>query len=179
MQKVTIRYATATDAVLLAEFGLQTFSDTFAADNTPENMNAYLSVAFGPDKQAAEIADPTSTFRLREINDVLVGYARLHASETPAEVTGPLPIEIGRLYAAKEWIGHGVGAALMQACIDEAQQRGCQTLWLGVWERNHRARAFYSKWGFVEVGSHVFTLGDDPQIDLLMQRAVNLPDRKS
>jgi len=174
MQEFTIRSATTADADLLAELGARTFYDTFAADNMPENMTVYLSAAFGPEKQAAEIADLTSTFFLADINGVVVGYARLHASETPAEVTGLLPIEIGRLYAAKEWIGHGIGAALMQTCIDEAQRHGYQTLWLGVWEYNHRARAFYSKWGFVEVGSHIFLLGDDPQTDLLMQRAINL-----
>ena len=174
MQEVTIRYATAADAALLAELGARTFYDTFAPDNTSENMNTYLSLAFGPDKQAAEIADPTSTFFLAEVNGVAVGYARLQSSETPPEVTGSQPIELGRLYTAWEWIGHGIGATLMQTCLNEAQQRGYQTLWLGVWEHNHRARAFYSKWGFVEVGSHIFTLGDDPQTDLLMQRTINL-----
>jgi GNAT superfamily N-acetyltransferase len=77
-----------------------------------------------------------------------------------------------RLYTRKEWIGCGVGAALMQACIDEAKQRGCDTLWLGVWEHNARARAFYGRWGFQQAGSHIFQLGDDPQTDFLLQRAL-------
>jgi ribosomal protein S18 acetylase RimI-like enzyme len=60
----------------------------------------------------------------------------------------------------------------MQVCIDNAQQKGYDTLWLGVWENNIRAQVFYRKWNFVKVGTHVFQLGDDPQTDFLMQRSV-------
>jgi ribosomal protein S18 acetylase RimI-like enzyme len=70
-------------------------------------------------------------------------------------------------------MGQGIGATLMKACLDEATQRGCGIIWLDVWERNLRARAFYHKWGFIEVGTQVFQLGDDLQNDLLMQRPVN------
>ena len=43
-------------------------------------------------------------------------------------------------------------------------------MWLGVWERNWRAQAFYRKWEFTVVGDHVFLLGSDAQTDLLMER---------
>jgi ribosomal protein S18 acetylase RimI-like enzyme len=76
------------------------------------------------------------------------------------------------LYASQEWLGRGVGGALMQACIDEGRQKGFRTLWLGVWEHNNRARAFYRKWNFREVGEHIFRLGDDSQTDILMERSI-------
>jgi ribosomal protein S18 acetylase RimI-like enzyme len=82
------------------------------------------------------------------------------------------PLEIVRIYACQEWLGRGVGPMLMQACLDEARQRGCDALWLDVWERNPRAIAFYRKWGFKVVGTQGFQLGSDMQTDLLMQRAV-------
>ncbi len=62
----------------------------------------------------------------------------------------------------------------MQACLREAQNRGCDTIWLDVWEQNKLAIAFYKKWGFKEVGTQLFRLGDDIQHDLLMQRGVTL-----
>ncbi len=168
--RVYIRYATAADATLLADMGRQTFYVTFAADNTPENMAAYLASAFGVDQQAAELADPANIFLIAEIDGVAVGYAKLEMSRPPAEITGRHAIEIARLYAARAWIGQGIGPLLMQRCLDEAQKRGADVIWLGVWEHNPRARAFYRKWGFVEVGTHVFNVGDDPQTDYLMQR---------
>jgi len=90
----------------------------------------------------------------------------------PEGVTDDNPIEIVRLYVSKESIGSGVGAALMRDCLNESARLGFRTLWLGVWEHNYRAQAFYRKWNFVEVGTHIFHLGDDAQRDLLMQRTV-------
>ena len=168
--EVTVRHGTADDDVLLAELGARTFRDTFAADNTPEDMVTYLAAAFTRERQASELADPSSSFLIAEIGGVAVGYARLKDGEHPACVTGPRPIELARIYAEKSRLGHGVGAALLQACLDEATRRGHGAVWLGVWERNARARAFYEKWGFVEVGTQVFQLGRDRQNDIVMQR---------
>ena len=85
---------------------------------------------------------------------------------------GRRPMEIARFYARKPWIGKGAGARLMQICLREAEQQGCDVIWLDVWERNYRAIGFYRKWGFVEVGIQGFQLGDDLQRDLLMARVV-------
>ena len=167
-----IRGGCADDAALLSELGERTFSETFAADNSPENMSAYLTVAFNPEQQAAELADQNSSFRIAEANGVAVGYAMLRSGNVPEAVTGKKPIELVRLYVSRESLGSGVGAALMQACIADARQAGYDTIWLGVWEHNTRAQAFYRKWNFDKVGTHVFQLGDDLQTDFLMQRSV-------
>ena len=167
-----IRRGTADDADLLAELGARTFSETFAANNTPEDMTAYLAFSFSLKKQAEELADPSSLFLIAEADGVALGYAMLRSGDVEDGVTGEKPIELVRLYVSRESLGSGLGAALMQACIGEAKKRGHQTLWLGVWEHNTRARAFYRKWNFREVGTHVFQLGDDPQTDILMQRSI-------
>jgi ribosomal protein S18 acetylase RimI-like enzyme len=170
---------------LLAELGARTFSETFADDNTPDNMTAYLESAFSPNQQAAELADDNSLFLIAEkmlptdatmvqseTNAVAVGYAMIRSGDVPPEVTSEKPIELVRLYVSRESLGSGVGAALMQACIGEAKKQGYETLWLGVWEHNVRAQAFYRKWNFREVGTHVFQLGEDRQTDILMQRTI-------
>jgi len=167
-----IRHAEADDAGLLAELGARLFSETFAAYNTPEDMAAYLAASFGQAQQAAELSDPCSTFLIAEIDGVAVGYARLYSGAAPDGVADEKPIELARLYASQEWFGRGVGSALMRVCIDEAQQQRYRTLWLGVWEHNNRARAFYRKWKFREVGEHIFQLGDDSQTDILMERSI-------
>ena len=167
-----IRRATAEDAGLLAELGARTFHDTFAADNKPDDMAAYLAAAFSPQKQATELADPRTIFLIAELNGRAVGYAALRADGVPACVTGAKPIELARLYVTQEWHGSGVGAALLRACLGEAQRAGYRTVWLGVWERNRRAQAFYRKWDFNPVGEHTFQLGADPQTDVLMERAL-------
>ena len=169
---VTVRRANHEDAGLLAELGARTFVQTFATDNTPEDMAAYLAASFNLAQQTAELADPESTFLLAEVGGLAAGYAKLHAGQAAEGVEGAKPVELVRLYVSHEWLGRGVGEALMRACVDEARQAGHDAMWLGVWERNGRAQAFYRKWHFRAVGEHVFQLGSDPQRDILMERAV-------
>jgi ribosomal protein S18 acetylase RimI-like enzyme len=171
--QVTVRPASLADAALLAELGARTFSDTFAADNTPEDMAAYLATAFGPKQQASELADEHCVFLIAEKDDVAIGYAMLRSHASPDCITGARPVELVRLYVSQESIGSGVGAKLMQACINEATVNGFDTLWLGVWENNHRAQKFYSKWNFQTVGTHVFPLGADVQTDYLMELSLS------
>jgi GNAT superfamily N-acetyltransferase len=169
---IHIRTASAADNHLLAELGARTFFDTFAQDNTPGDMTAYLAASFSPQKQAEELADPLATFLIAEIDRTAAGYARLRLSPSPTAIVGRRPLEIVRFYSDKAWIGRGVGAALMSACLDFAARQRCETIWLDVWERNERGIAFYQKWGFAVVGTQAFQLGSDVQNDLLMQRAV-------
>ena len=168
----SIRRATDADARLLAELGARTFYDTFADDTKPDDMAAYLSASFGETIQAAELADADSTFFVAETDGAASGYAKLHAGEAEACVVGRKPVELARLYVLREWLGRGVGEALMRVCVEEARRAGHLTMWLGVWEHNTRAQAFYRKWDFRVVGEHVFRVGSDPQTDLIMERAL-------
>jgi diamine N-acetyltransferase len=170
---ITIRYANASDNLLLADLGAKTFAESFAKDNTPENMAVYLAASFSPEKQAQELADPQTTFLIAEGSAKAVGYARLKRGPAPECITGQQPIEIVRFYAIQPMIGKGVGARLMQASLEEAARRHCDAVWLDVWEQNPRAIAFYRKGGFVEAGRQTFQLGDDLQHDLLLQRILS------
>lgn len=172
-----IRAAATGDAPALSRFGAATFRETFEAGNDPDDMVQYLAEAFTPQRQAAEIADPAGTVLLAEHfdesgNSELVGYAHLANGPVPEAVRGPAPLELKRLYVARAWQGRGAAQALMTAAIDAARGHGAETLWLGVWEQNSRAVAFYAKYGFVRVGEHTFTLGTDAQTDWVLARPI-------
>jgi ribosomal protein S18 acetylase RimI-like enzyme len=169
---LNIRRASTEDAKLLAELGARTFSETFAEDNSPEDMAAYAAASFSLERLTAELTDPLSVFFIAEVDAAAAGYAKIHPGEVAEGVEGQKPVELVRLYVARAWLGRGVGPALMRRCIDEAREMGFRTIWLGVWERNDRAQAFYRKWDFYEVGEHIFQLGSDPQRDVVMERAV-------
>jgi len=172
MTNITIRRGNLADAALLSELGARTFSETFAADNTPEDLAAYIATSFNVAQQTSELKDPGSIFLIAEVNGRAAGYAKLHDGEPEKGVEGARPIELVRLYVSRDWLGRGVGEQLMRACLDEARQSGHETIWLGVWERNARAQAFYRKWNFRAVGEHMFQLGSDLQRDILMERAL-------
>ena len=170
---MNIRYGDLGDAKVLSELGAKTFYDAFAKDNTPENMNAYLKKSFSPEIQFQELSQPEVIFLIAESDGIPVGYAQLIMNSQDEIIRGKTPIEMRRIYAVREFIGRGVGRELMTRTIQEARQRGCDVLWLGVWEKNQRAIDFYKMWGFREVGSHVFSLGDEPQNDLIMVLDLN------
>jgi ribosomal protein S18 acetylase RimI-like enzyme len=176
---ILVRPATVADAARLSQLAASTFRDTFERDNTPEDMARYLAEAFTPAKQTAEIEDPAATMLVaeREGDGDFVGYAHLLAGPHPDAVHGPAPIELKRLYVASMWHGRGVAQALMHAALDAARARGARTMWLGVWERNLRAQAFYRKYGFTRVGEHTFVLGTDAQTDWLFARSLDESER--
>jgi diamine N-acetyltransferase len=173
IKNITVRYAAAEDAALLAELGVRTFYDTFAKYNTPENMSTYLGLSFGVKLQTEELADPAVRYLIAESDGKAIGYSKLKFGSTAEGITDPYPVELERLYSLQDWIGAGVGNALMQASLDVAAELSANVIWLGVWEKNPRAIAFYRKWGFEEFGTHDFLLGNDVQTDLLMWRAVS------
>ncbi len=191
-----LRTAQPRDAAALAALAEHTFRDTFAAMNTAEDMDRHCRQSYGEAIQAAEIADsgkltlvceqpceePCEVLSAEpcekpgEEAGELVAYAQLRwgnmptLKHPPAGVQAHHPGEIQRLYVASACHGKGLAQQLMQACLDEMAKRGCDLVWLGVWEKNPRAIAFYQKFGFREVGEHVFALGGDNQRDIIMAR---------
>src|SRR5260370_25737160 len=113
----TIRRATLSDAMLLAELGARTFSETFAADNKPEDMTAYVATSFSREQQATELANPLSTFLIAEIDGIAVGYAMLRGGEAPNGISGENPIELVRFYVSQECHGRGVGKSVMKSSL--------------------------------------------------------------
>jgi GNAT superfamily N-acetyltransferase len=169
---VVFRHAVSDDAETLLEFAARTYYETFSPLNTPENMQEYMANAFTLPQFKAELGDPQSAFILAEIDGCLSGYAKLLADGVPECVIGEAPIELVRFYIDQSWQGSGLASALMEACLAEAKRGGFKTIYLGVWEKNLRAQAFYHKWNFVRVGEHTFQMGDDPQVDWWMIRPV-------
>ena len=155
-----IEYRTAVpdDAASLAEFGRRTFVETFAAQNRAEDIEDYVAKTYGEVRQRTEIEDPANCVLLALHDRDLVAYAFLRGDE------------IVRFYVAKERHGQGIAHELMRRIEEIAKRRGVRTLWLGVWEHNARAIAFYEKCGFAITGSHPFLLGSDLQTDYIMSK---------
>ena len=160
-----IRRATSTDAATLAALALETFVDAFGADNSAEDMAAYTAEYFGEAQQRRELDDARVVTLLAELDGAAVAYAQLHP--TPGSPHGA--VELARFYVRRTHHGAGIAQALMQAVIDAARPLG-DALWLGVWERNARAIAFYGKCGFAQCGTQPFRLGTDLQTDWVMRR---------
>lgn len=166
----TIRSARASDAAALAALAERTFRDTFASSNSDEDMRIHCARTYGEAIQAAEIADPRRTTLVADAGGTLAGYGQLRWNATACLVAAR-PAEIQRIYVDRPWHGRGVAQALMARLLDAAREGAADRVWLGVWEHNARARAFYAKSGFAEIGDHAFVLGRETQRDLVLARA--------
>lgn len=165
-----IRIARMSDAATLAALAERTFRDTFGADNSTRNLDLHCARSYGAAIQAAESRVPGRRTSVADAGGTLAGYGQLRWNGTACLVAAR-PAEIQRIYVDRPWHGRGVAQALMERLLEAARSSGADRVWLGVWEHNARARAFYRKAGFEEIGDHPFTLGDEVQRDLVVARA--------
>lgn len=170
MATISIREATRGDAELVAEMSRRTFYDTFAPDNRKEDMDYFMNEIFTKEELLKEVGMEYNIFLIAYFDEQPAGYVRLREFNNPPSL-GKMPaMEIARLYVEKEFIGKAVGRALMQHCIDISIDLQKEFAWLGVWEKNHRAITFYTKWGFEKFDETKFILGNDVQTDWLMKK---------
>ena len=167
---MSINRATARDAEVLTELSVSTFRDSFAAQNEQENMDMYIAEAMSLEKLAAELNDTKNIFFIAWDGNTAAGYSKIRPGYESQELSNNNPLEIERIYVAEQYQGQKVGAALMAHCLDYAVQNNYDIVWLGVWEHNHKAIDFYTKWGFHIFSSHIFRLGHDDQTDILMKK---------
>lgn len=158
------------DAAALAELGRRTFTETFAADNTPDDLVMFLDATYGEVVQQQELASSHLMYFLAEVQGLPVAFVLLRQGKPSPFVDDPTAVEIQRLYVDRAFHGSGLAQRMMDECKRIATLRGAGSLFLGVWEHNARALRFYAAQGFVPVGQQGFMLGNDPQTDLVMQR---------
>lgn len=174
---LTLRSATTQDAELIADISRKTFYDTFAQDNTEADMQKFLGEQFTKGRLMLEVGEPQNDFFLAYVDDKVAGYLKLRDGKVPAELKDVPSLEVARLYVLQEFLGKGVGAFLMNVAINTALEKGKEILWLGVWEKNERAIAFYTRYGFQKFGEWDFLLGNDLQKDWLMKKALTMEER--
>lgn len=147
----------------------QTFYETFSEKNTEEDMKIYLEDVFSVEKLRAELNDVNTEFYFAKQNGEVIGYLKINFGQSQTELKDDNTVEIERIYVLKDFHGRKIGQVLYEKAIAIAIQRKSDYIWLGVWEENARAIAFYKKNGFVEFDKHIFRLGEDEQTDIMMK----------
>ena len=169
MTAINIQKVTLADLAQLQQIGRQTFSETFSATNTEENMRQYLEKGFSLQKLTAELQNPESEFYFATLNGTVIGYLKLNFGESQTEKQDGKALEVERIYVLQEFHRKKVGQLLCDKAIQIAKNKNVDFVWLGVWEENHRAIQFYTKNGFVAFDQHIFVLGNDEQTDIMMK----------
>lgn len=154
----------------LQEISYETFNDTFKHQNSPENMKSYLDRAFSIKQLEKELSNTDSEFFFVYYNNKIAGYLKVNTDEGQSEEMGNASFEIERIYIKKEFQKHGLGKYLLNKATEIAMERNKNKIWLGVWEKNENALAFYKRMGFVQTGAHSFYMGDEEQVDFIMAK---------
>ncbi len=173
MNEILIQKVTLDDIYKLQQIGKKTFAETFASDNSEENLQAYLENGFSVEKLKSELADKNSEFYFAILDDEVNGYLKINFGHTQTEIKDENSLEIERIYVLKEFHGKKVGQKLYEKAMEIAADKNVDYVWLGVWEKNPRAIRFYEKNGFVEFNKHIFKLGNDAQTDIMMKLILN------
>lgn len=156
----------------LQKISVETFTETFKDQNSPENMKAYLERAYNLDQLEQELANRSSQFFFVYLTQEVAGYLKVNTDEAQSEAMGADSLEVERIYVKNKFQKHGLGKQLLNKALEIALEQKKKKIWLGVWEENENAIAFYQKKGFVQTGAHSFYMGDDEQVDLIMTKTL-------
>lgn len=170
---IEIKKISLNDLVALQTLSIKTFTDTFAKDNTPEDLKDYLDQAYTEEKLTSELQNKQSEFYFIYSDDQLAGYLKLNVNDAQTETIEENALEIERIYIDSDFKRLGLGKMLYSKAIERAKALNKTAIWLGVWERNFSAMKFYHKMGFTLVGEHSFYMGEDEQTDLIMKKKLN------
>lgn len=171
MTPILWRRGQAGDAAALSVLGGATFLAAFAHDHPGRALIDHIRAAHGEDYYRAVLADPAQTVIIGETPlGAPVAYAVISPPDLPVPVDPLADIELKRIYLLSGWQGGGHGDALMEQVADVARAAGRKRLLLAVYTANDRARRFYARHGFAEIGETIFMVGDTPFRDLVYAR---------
>ncbi|MCO6564274.1 MAG: GNAT family N-acetyltransferase [Apibacter sp.] len=166
---VRVRKIYLDDLEKLQNISSKTFMETFESLNTKENMDNYVRKSFNLQQLESELNNYYSEFYFAELDTQVVGYLKINFGIAQTEIKENKGMEIERIYVLNSYQKKRVGQLLFEKAISSAKEKGCNYVWLGVWEKNTKAQHFYKKNGFVEFDQHIFVLGNDKQTDLMMK----------
>ncbi|WP_340264794.1 GNAT family N-acetyltransferase [Sphingobium mellinum] len=171
MTPILWRQATPADAPALAVLGGATFLASFAHDHPGPALIAHIRNAHDESAYRAALVDPARQVWIGETPlGAPVGYAMLTPPDLPVEIDERQDVEIKRFYLLGPWQGGGNGDALMGTVLDQARLRGARRVLLAVYPANDRARRFYARHGFEEIGETTFMVGEEAFRDLIYAR---------
>lgn len=168
--KINYRDAEPADAEPLRELFAQSFVETFGHLYRPSDLQQFLD-GNSRAKWDANLADPEVAIRVADTQTGLAGFVELAPKKLPYETATPA-LELRRLYLRSDAHGRGIADELMRWALREAAARGAEELFLSVYVDNHRARRFYRRYGFEEVGKYDFMVGTHADEDLILRHII-------
>ncbi|HLQ41135.1 MAG TPA: GNAT family N-acetyltransferase [Tetragenococcus sp.] len=176
MENLSFIQCELTDLKELQTFSIETFVATYQADNSRKNLNDYIKKQLSTKQLSKEMTLPDSTFYFLKKEAELLAYLKINTEMAQTEEIGSTEksLELERIYIAKKAQGQGLGRFLIDQVTSIATDLKKERIWLGAWEHNYKALAFYHKMGFKEISTHPFYMGNEKQNDLILEKTLNV-----
>ncbi len=167
-----IRFAETDDLKLLVALGMTTCYEAYFELDPPRDLAEYCVRSFNEERLKNEFEDANSTFLIAELGERAVGYAKLREGKKIACMAGKNAVEVQRIYVLERLKGRRIGEKLINRCFEIAKERGFETVWLGVWDKNVAAQKFYEKIGMTKAGWTDFSDGKNEFINMVFAKTV-------
>ena len=165
-----IRKVEIADVEVLAKIAKQTFRETFAHDNTEEQLQEYFEETYNLRVLSTELEDPDSETYFIMHEEEIAGFLKVNWGNAQTERELENAFEIQRLYVLQTYQGFGLGKQLFEFALEHAEKNGFSWAWLGVWEHNTKAQVFYYRYGFEKFSQHRFMVGQKVDTDWLLKK---------
>ena len=165
-----IRKVEKADVEVLAKIAKQTFRETFAHDNTEEQLQEYFEEAYSLKTLLTELGNLESETYFIMHEEEIAGFLNVNWGNAQTERELENAFEIQRLYVLQTYQGFGLGKQLFEFALENAEKNGFSWAWLGVWEHNKKAQAFYNRYGFEKFSQHSFMVGQKVDTDWLLKK---------
>ncbi|AMB93535.1 GNAT family N-acetyltransferase [Aerococcus sanguinicola] len=178
MAELIIEAIPVEEAGYLSELSRECYLATFEGTCSDEDMTAYLETAYAPERLAQELSQKDASFYYLKEGDAILGYIKINRGDQQSEEQARDWLEVERLYIRPGYQGRGLGSVLMDFALAKAGDWSCPYIWLGVWEHNLRAQAFYKKYHFERFSEHAFVMGEEVQCDWLLKRPLQVGEER-
>jgi ribosomal protein S18 acetylase RimI-like enzyme len=165
---ITYRDARTIDGPALAAMARRSFTETFGTLYRQSDLAAFLDDAFGANGLPSQLSDPNFTVRLALDDGEIIGFVKMGPVTFPGEWR-PDAIELYQFYVLGPWQGTGVAQVMMEWALEHSRSHGAKEVILSVYVDNHRARRFYERYGFGEIGRYAFRVGETIDDDRIMR----------
>lgn len=149
-----VRQATAEDAQAISAIGHASFSDTFGHLFTAEQLQSYLARVYGVNKITSSLGKPNNQYWVvtepGNPKSQAVGFLKVKWHSPCPALSEATTIQLQKMYVLPQYQRSGVGHQLMDVFLatwHEAHPQ--QSVWLQVLGTNEKAKAFYTRYGFV------------------------------
>ncbi|MCL7754399.1 GNAT family N-acetyltransferase [Polaribacter sp. Z022] len=166
-----IRRATVSDATYIALLGRITYTESHGdyiedKQNLLDFYNTHYSVA----QIKKELNDENNVFWIVFSNDLPIGFAKLCLNENHENKTDTKYCKLQRLYILNDFISLKIGSQLQEKILQKATELNFKTIWLTAYYKNTKGIKFYKKYGFKEIGSIDFYVGETNYENLIFAK---------